>query len=82
MDKHSFTFIADYMSDESNPSIIFFPRRISWDLSYCFQSSSEYAAGFNAGFDAAIRASTRIDSADEVTQIRMVRGQITSVTAN
>ena len=82
MDKDTFTFIADHMSDESNPAIIFFPRRLSWDSNYCFQSSNEYDAGFNAGFDAAIRASTQIESADEVTHIRMVRGTITSVTAN
>ena len=82
MDENSFTFIADHMPDESNPSILFFPISISTNLNFCFQSNKQQISDVGSGLDAAIQASRTVESADDVTRIRMVRGKVTSVTAN
>ena len=83
MDGDSFTFIADHMSDQSNPSIMFFPMRMSGrNLNHCFQSGRQQRSGAGSGFEAAIKASRQVKSAEDVTRIRMVRGKVTSVGAN
>ena len=83
VDGDSFTFIADHLNDQSNPSIMFFPTRLSSrNMNYCFQSNKQQRSGAGSGFEAAVKASNKIKSADDVTRIRMVKGKVTSVAAN
>ena len=73
------------MSDQNNPSIMFFPTRLSGrNLNFCFGSNTnrQQRSGGGSGFEAAIKASKTVKSADDVTRIRMVRGKVTSVAAN
>jgi len=71
------------MSDQNNPAIMFFPTRLSGrNLNFCFQSNRQQRSGAGSGFEAAIKASRTVKSADDVTKIRMVRGKVTSVAAN
>lgn len=83
LDGDSFTFIADHLVDESNPSLIFFPMRISAkNLNSCFQSNRQQRSGAGSGFEAAVKANRKLKSADDVTRVRMSLGKVISVSSN
>ena len=78
--ENSFTFIADHLTTQSNPSVLFFPIRLSSkDLNFCFQDNKHQRSGSGSSFEAAVKASRQVKSAEDVTRIRMVKGKVTSV---
>ena len=83
LDGDSFTFVADHLMDQSNPSLLFFPIRFSGrNMNSCFRSNRQQRSGGSSGFEAAVKASRQVKSADDVTRVRMIRGKVVSVASN